>query len=105
MVEGYLLTAAHPDLERGIAPLGPPVPAQPPLLGGRVPPPGRHPWPQMQGSSSQPPPLTPYFNQSKHREVAHVVKSLPAMQETWIQSLSWEDHLEEGMATHSRILA
>ena len=31
--EGYLLTAAPPDLERGIAPLGPPAPAQPPLLG------------------------------------------------------------------------
>ena len=31
--EGYLLTAAPPDLERGIAPLGPPAPSQPPLLG------------------------------------------------------------------------
>ena len=31
--EGYLLTAAPPDLERGMAPLGPPAPAQPPLLG------------------------------------------------------------------------
>ena len=31
--EGYLLTAAPPDLERGIAPLGPPVPAQLPLFG------------------------------------------------------------------------
>ena len=31
--EGYLLTAAVPDLQCGIAPLGPPVPAQPPLLG------------------------------------------------------------------------
>ena len=31
--KGYLLTAAPPDLERGIAPLGPPEPAQPPLLG------------------------------------------------------------------------
>ena len=31
--EGYLLTAAPPDLERGVAPLGPPVPVQPPLLG------------------------------------------------------------------------
>ena len=31
--EGYLLTAAVPDLHCGIAPLGPPVPAQPPLLG------------------------------------------------------------------------
>ena len=31
--EGYLLTAAPPDLERGVAPLSPPVPTQPPLLG------------------------------------------------------------------------
>ena len=31
--EGYLLTAAPPDLERGVAPLGPPAPAQPLLLG------------------------------------------------------------------------
>ena len=31
--EGYLLTATVPDLQRGIAPLGPSVPAQPPLLG------------------------------------------------------------------------
>ena len=31
--EGYLLTATLPDLQRGIAPLGPPAPAQPPLLG------------------------------------------------------------------------
>ena len=30
--EGYLLIAALPDLQRGIAPLGPPAPAQPPLL-------------------------------------------------------------------------
>ena len=35
--EGYLLTAAPPDLECGIAPLGPPVPTQPLLLGGGVP--------------------------------------------------------------------
>ena len=34
--EGYLLTAAPPDLERGVAPLGPPVPAQQLLLGGGV---------------------------------------------------------------------
>ena len=31
--EGYLPTATPPDLERGVAPLGPPVPMQPPLLG------------------------------------------------------------------------
>ena len=34
--EGYLLTATLPDLQRGIAPLGPPAPAQPPLLGRGV---------------------------------------------------------------------
>ena len=44
--EGYLLTAAPPDLERGIAPLGPPAPMQPQLLGCGIAPPGRCPWPQ-----------------------------------------------------------
>ena len=34
-----------------------------------------------------------------------MVKSLPAMQETWVQYLRQEDPLEEGMATHSSILA
>ena len=33
-----------------------------------------------------------------------MVKNLPALQETWAQSLGWEDPLEEGMATHSSIL-
>ena len=37
--------------------------------------------------------------------VAQMVKNSPAMQETWVQSLGWEDGLEKGMATHSRILA
>ena len=37
--------------------------------------------------------------------VAQMVKNLPAIQETWVQSLGWEDSLEEGMATHSSILA
>ena len=37
--------------------------------------------------------------------VAQMVKNLPAMQETWVRSLDWEDPLEEGMATHSSILA
>ena len=37
--------------------------------------------------------------------VAYVVKNPPATQETWVQSLGWEDPLEEGTATHSRILA
>ena len=56
--EGYLLTAAPPDLEHEIAPLGPPVPAQPTLLGRGVAPLGRSPWPQTWGSSSRLPPLT-----------------------------------------------
>ena len=34
-----------------------------------------------------------------------MVKKLPAMRETWVQSLSWEESLEEDMATHSSILA
>ena len=33
------------------------------------------------------------------------VKNLPAMQETWVPSLGWEDPLEKGVATHSSILA
>ena len=37
--------------------------------------------------------------------VAQIVKNLPAMRETWVRSLSWEDPLEEGMAVHSSILA
>ena len=36
--------------------------------------------------------------------VAQMVKCLPAMWETWVQSLGWEDPLEKGMATHSSIL-
>ena len=36
--------------------------------------------------------------------VAQLVKNLPAMQETWVQSLGWEDPLEKGTATHSSIL-
>ena len=47
--EGYLLTAALPDLKGGIAPLGPPVPAQPQLLGRGVGPPGHRPWPRAWG--------------------------------------------------------
>ena len=61
--EGYLLTAAIPDLQRGRAPLGPPVPAQTPLLGLLLPaagpglglgvaPQGHHPWPRARGGFS-----------------------------------------------------
>ena len=37
--------------------------------------------------------------------VAQMVKNLPVIRETWVQSLGWKDPLEEGMATHSSILA
>ena len=61
--EGYLLTATVPDLQRGIAPLGP---LQPPLLGMllaatgpglrlRVAPQGHRPWPRERGGFSRPP--------------------------------------------------
>ena len=37
--------------------------------------------------------------------VAQLAKNLPAMQETWVQSLGQEDPLEEEMATHANVLA
>ena len=37
--------------------------------------------------------------------MAQMVKNLPALQETWVRSLGWEDPLEEGTATRSSILA
>ena len=39
------------------------------------------------------------------QQVVEMVKNLPAMQETQVQSLGWEDPLEKGMATHSSIPA
>ena len=38
-------------------------------------------------------------------QVAQTVKNPPAVQETWVQSLGWEDPLEKGTATHSSTLA
>ena len=52
--EGYLLTAALPDLQCGLAPLGPPVPMQPLLLERGVAPLGRRPWHRAHGGSSGP---------------------------------------------------
>ena len=37
--------------------------------------------------------------------VAQMVKNLPAMQESWVRSLHWEDPLENGMTTHSSVFA
>ena len=44
--KGYLLTTAPPDLDCGVAPIGPPAPSQPPLFGHGVAPLGCHPWPR-----------------------------------------------------------
>ena len=53
--EGYLLTAALPDLQRGIAPLGPSAPMQPRLLGRGVAPPIHRPWFRAWGHRVAPP--------------------------------------------------
>ena len=45
------------------------------------------------------------YNTTRASLVAHLVKNLPAMQETWVRSLGWEDPPENGKATHSNILA
>ena len=45
------------------------------------------------------------YNQTRASLVAQMVKNLPAMQETWVRSLGWEDPPEKGTATHSSILA
>ena len=45
------------------------------------------------------------FQYSWSSLVAQLVKNLPAMEETWVRSLVWEDPLEKGTATHSSILA
>ena len=37
--------------------------------------------------------------------VAQLIKNPPAMRETWVRSLGWEDRLEKGKATHSSVLA
>ena len=43
--------------------------------------------------------------QTPYSLVAQTVRNLPVIQETWVQSLGWEDLLEKEMATHSSILA
>ena len=46
-----------------------------------------------------------FFKVIRASQVAQAVKNLPAIWETGVQSLGWEDPLEKGMATHSSILA
>ena len=51
--------------------------------------------------------INKYLLTTYHRAslVAQLVKNLPAMLETWVRSLGWEDLLEQGKAIHSSILA
>ena len=46
-----------------------------------------------------------YLKITKTSLLAQMIRSLPAMQETWVRSLGWEDPLEKEIATHSSILA
>ena len=68
---------------------------------------GSSPW--LFSSLFMPPSAQPIYMISEHwfelNLVAGRLKSLPAMRETWVQSLGWEVPLEKGMATHSSILA
>ena len=50
-------------------------------------------------------PQVVFSRDGKFNLVAQLVKNPPAMQETWVRSLGWEDPLEKGKATHSSILA
>ena len=48
-----------------------------------------------------------YLKNQRYRDtspMAQMVKNLPALQETWVQSWDWEDPLEKGMTTHSSFL-
>jgi len=47
----------------------------------------------------------PYFVRNEASLVAQIVKNLPAMQETWVQSLGQEDPLKKDMATHPSVFA
>ena len=76
--EGYLLTAILPDLQYGVAPLCPPAPAHPPLLGHGVGLPGRRPWPRVWVSSSRPPPLTLDLGSSSPLFLRHCSLALSA---------------------------
>ena len=68
--------------------------------GSPCPPPGDLPNPRIEPTSL----MSPVFA-SRPFLVAQLVKNLPAMQETWVRSLGWEDSLEKGKSTHSSILA
>ena len=101
--EGYLFTAALPDLQRGIAPLGPPAPVQPTLLGRGVAPLGRRPWPRMWGSSSWPLPLTSDLGSSSQPFLHHRSLALSAASPDLGRGVTPLGHRPLGMGS-SRLL-
>ena len=77
------------------------------VLAWRIPgmgePGGCHLWGHTESDTTE---VTQQQQQSQGASlVSQMVKNLPAMREIWVRSLGWEDPLEEGMATHSSILA
>jgi len=81
----YLGWVTPPDLEHGVAPLGPPAPAQPPLLECGVAPLSHHPWPRTWGSSSWPPPLTSSKKQVSSRKTSIcALLTMPKPLTVWI---------------------
>ena len=75
--EGYLLTDAPPDLERGKAPISPPVPTQPPLFGRGVAPPGHR--PMASGVGQLLPGDTSQSNHTRTTALSNSMKLSPAL--------------------------
>ena len=95
--EGYLLTTTLPDLQRGIAPLGPSAPAQPRLLGRGVGPPCHCSWPQAWGCSSLLPPLA-----SGLGVWGHLLPAAAPDLGCWLSPLHRPPDLRRGVAPLSR---
>ena len=74
-------------------------------VGLLCPPPEDLPDPGIKPASLASPALGGGFFTTGASLVAQLVKNLPAVRETWVRSLGWEDPLEKRMATHSSILA
>ena len=106
--EGYLLTDAPPDLERGKAPISPPVPTQPPLFGRGVAPPGHR--PMASGVGQLLPGDTSQSNHTRTTALSNSMKLSHAHGATqdgraWWRGLTKCGPLEKGMANHFSILA
>ena len=66
---------------------------------------GYSPWGRKESDTTESVALSLSLTGARVSLVAQTVKNLPAMRETWVRPLGWKDPLEEGMTTHSSILA